>query len=202
MPIAAQFAVSGSVQGRSYGVSTNINSGAALQIDESCLVGQAGSLTTRTNNTVGTVTLTVNAVTLVTSDVADVYWSGGMRRGVVLGTVAGTSCPLTDSGSGDNLPVVNTAVVVSPTRVVNTSIVGANVKSITIDSASDQDGAYSILASGVETLGAKLVGGADYIWFDGNGITNPVTGSTQTQIRVSQGGVTANNVIRGSIQYG
>lgn len=201
MPIQGQFAVTGSVQGRSYQVATNINSNAALQIDESCLVAEAGQLTTRTNNTVGEVTLTATAVNIATSDVVDLYWSDGQRRGVTVGTVSGTAVPLTNSGSGDNLPVVNTNLYVAPTRTVTTSIVGNNVTSITIDSAGSEDGQYSIIATSTEVLGGRLNTGADYIWFDGSGITNPLASNTITSIRVSQGGTTANNIIRGSIQY-
>lgn len=202
MPIQGQYAVSGSVQGRSYSVTTNINSNAALQIDESCLVAETGSLTTRTNNSVGEVTLNTNAVNIVTSDVVDLYWADGQRRGITVGTVSGTTVPLTHSGSGDNLPTANTTVYVSPTRVVNTSIVGNNVTGIVIDSAGAEDGMYSFLASGTEVLGGRLNTGADYIWFSGSGITNPLASNTITSIRVSQGGVTANNVVRGSVQYG
>ena len=62
MPITGNYAVTGSVQGRVYQVTTTVNTNAALQIDETCLVAEAGSLTTRTNNTTGNVTLTVKVL--------------------------------------------------------------------------------------------------------------------------------------------
>jgi len=201
MPVQGVYNISGSVQGRSYNVQTNVNSNAALQLDESCVVGNSGVLTTRTNNSVGEVTANSNAHTIVTSAVVDLYWTTGSRRGITVGTVSGTAIPLTNSGSGDNLPVVNSNVVVSTVSIVNTSIVGANVTGLVVDVAGAVDGMYSFLASGTEVFGGRLNSGADYVWFTGSGVTNPVTGSTIDTVRFSTGGTTANSVVRGSIQY-
>lgn len=200
MPVQGTYTASGSVQGRSYSVTTNVNSNAALQVDEACVPGNAGSLTTRTNNTAGEVTATSNSHTIVSNTVVDLYWATGSRRGVDVGTVSGTAIPLT-GGQGDNLPVANTNVVVSTVSEVLTSVNGTGALGIVIDVTGSVDGMYSFMAGSSETFGGRLNAGLDYIWFSGSGVTNPVTGATITKVRFSQGGTAANNNIRGSIQY-
>lgn len=75
-------------------------------------VGFAGELTTRTNDTEGTVTL-ADGHGITTGLEVDLYWDGGIRYGVTVGTVAGNAVPLTDTGSGDDLPIAETEIVVS-----------------------------------------------------------------------------------------
>lgn len=73
---------------------------------------QPGSLTVRTDNATGTLTMTNSSHGITTGIRIDLYWSGGCRRGVAVGTVSGTSVPIT-VGSGDNLPAAATAIVAS-----------------------------------------------------------------------------------------
>lgn len=79
------------------------------------VVGQSGSLSARTGNTEGTATLGANHG-ITTGLLVDLYWTGGSRRGVTVGTVAGTSVPFS-LGSGDNLPTQGDAITVSPVTV-------------------------------------------------------------------------------------
>lgn len=71
---------------------------------------KTGELTTRTNDTEGTLTMDTGHG-IETGDRLDIYWSGGSRRGITVGTVAGDAVPLTDSGAGDNLPAAETAII-------------------------------------------------------------------------------------------
>ena len=63
-----------------------------------------GTLSTRTNNTEGTITLS-GGHPVTTAMVVDLYWTGGTRRAVVVGTVSGTSVPIS-GGSADTQPSV------------------------------------------------------------------------------------------------
>src|SRR5262245_45413696 len=90
--------------------------------------GNAGTLTVRTDNDTGTITASSVSHTITTGMTVDVYWGGatpGVRRGMTVGTVAGTSIPI-DLGAGDNLPVATTAVVVCQQTVVTFPFTGDN----------------------------------------------------------------------------
>jgi hypothetical protein len=74
--------------------------------------GIAGTLSTRTDNATGVLTVpTGHGIT--TANMVDVYWSGGRRYGA---TVTGTTSTTIsfNVGSGTNLPIATTAIVVSP----------------------------------------------------------------------------------------
>lgn len=91
------------------------------QVSVTVPVGKTGTLSTRTNNSDGTLTLTANHG-IETGDVIDLYWSGGSRRNVTVGTVSVNSVPIS-SGAGTNLPVQATAIVASPQVDFNLGIV-------------------------------------------------------------------------------
>jgi hypothetical protein len=77
---------------------------------------KTGTLTTRTDNDTGTLTMTAGHG-ITTGQTLDVYWAGGQRRGMTVGTVATNSVPI-DGGAGDNLPANTTAI----TAMVPTSV--------------------------------------------------------------------------------
>jgi hypothetical protein len=87
---------------------------------------QAGSLTTRTDNTHGTITMTSGGHTITTAELVDLYWTGGRRYNVVVGTVSGTSVPFS-GGSGDNLPSTSTAIQVAPQIRCDMGIVASEI---------------------------------------------------------------------------
>ena len=91
--------------------------------------GKAGTLTTRTSDTVGDATLATGHG-IETGDLVDVYWEGGVRYGVTVGTVSGLAVPLTDSGAGDVLPADETPIVIGLVTVIDTDFVGNNVAMI------------------------------------------------------------------------
>lgn len=76
-------------------------------------VAWGGTLSTRTDNDTGTLTMDDAGHLISTGDLVDLYWDGGTRRRVVVGTVSGTSVPFgaVTAGAGDNLPVATTAIV-------------------------------------------------------------------------------------------
>jgi len=78
----------------------------------------AGTLTTRTDDDTGTLTLSTGHG-VMTGNTVDVFWNDGAnsRTGMTAGTVSGNSVPI-DGGSGDVLPAATTAV-----NVVNQSAV-------------------------------------------------------------------------------
>lgn len=90
---------------------------------------KVGQLTTRTNNTEGELTM-AGGHGITTGDRLDLYWSGGSRRGITVGTVATNAVPLTDSGSGDNLPTNMTAITAMVPEEEEFVFTGDNAKGL------------------------------------------------------------------------
>lgn len=201
MSVNATFSVTSTVQGKSFQVATPIEADFGGQFDVSCPKAWAGSLTTRTNNSTGTITAS-NANHLITTGMlVDLYWgTSNSRRGVTIGTVSTTACPLSDSGVGDVLPIANTNIVMAPVTSIGIGITGNNVLAITVDPNQNGDGAFSLLDSSAEVLGQRVTD-TDYVWFEGSGVDNPVVNSTLDTLNVSVNDTTAAHVIRGSIMY-
>lgn len=156
--------------------------------------GNAGSITTRTDNDTAVATLSAGHG-IVTNDVVDVYWSTGIRRGMVA-TVSGNAVTV-DLGSGDNMPALSTAVVVCKQTVISVSAVGDNVVAYTFLSTRrcslhiQQSGGTSIVAR-------ELIANEPYLWKSGDGTANPLAGVTVGKLCVSNGD-SANTA---SITYG
>jgi hypothetical protein len=105
----------------------------------------SGSLTTRTDNTDGTVTLTAPHQIQV-GNIASIYtitWSGGSRTGVTgdRGTGANSNVLAISGGSGDNLPAQDTAVTVSYMYIGLRDLTGGTGQTITV---TDNPGAATL----------------------------------------------------------
>lgn len=72
-----------------------------------------GTLTTRTDDDTGEITVVGGNRGLTTSETVDVYWSGGSRTGMSITNVAGAVVTI-DGGSGDVLPSTSTAMWIQP----------------------------------------------------------------------------------------
>ena len=94
--------------------------------------GKAGSLTTRTDDGAGVITLAAGHG-IAALAVVDIYWTGGARYGVTIDSLGGAgdielTFDDTPTASGDALPAKDTAVVVSPRVTVNVPIDGDAVE--------------------------------------------------------------------------
>jgi len=87
---------------------------------------QAGSLTTRTSDVAGVVTLGAGHG-MTTGMIVDVYWTGGVRYGVAI-TVASNDATLADGDhtGGAVLPAEDTAVILCEQVEIATNIDGDN----------------------------------------------------------------------------
>jgi hypothetical protein len=96
-----------------------------------CVAAQTnGELTTRTNNTEGVITLATGHG--IVNGTVDIYWAAGRRFGVVV-TRDGNLITLTDSGAGDNLPILNTTGITVVTQVAgNINFDGDDMKVVAI----------------------------------------------------------------------
>ena len=164
-----------------------------IGLDQTLAAAQGGSLTTRTNDTSGTITMTSGDHTIATADVVDVYWDGGVRYNVVVGTVSTTAVPIS-GGSGDNLPTEATAVTVVRTVTANLTIDGDEAHLIaflleTNDKSLRTAGHIQFRDSAAaEVAEIDLVANVQRIYDLDGGDANPFTGNIITALRISQGG--------------
>jgi len=154
-----------------------------IAVETTLPVGQAGTLSTRTDDDTGVATLS-GGHGIETADVVDVYWAGGVRYGMDA-TVA-TNDVTVNLGAGDNLPTQDTALVVTKQVTIATEFDGDDVKAIAMVSTKRTH--VNFRDSGQVSLAAvELVANADWSWYSDLEIANPLTGNAVEDIKVSNG---------------
>jgi hypothetical protein len=195
MPIS----VTRRVDASALGVSCNVDEG--VQAEDGAIArpsiprAKVGSLTLRTDNTTGELTLeAAHGVTTAVANKLDVYWAGGKRTGCVVGTVAGNVVPIS-GGAGDNLPVLNTAVTAMVPQKENFNTIGDNTVAI-IAKADTRATIKLQTAVPAVILTINLESGdAGYSWTTAAGIANPLAGQTIASVLLSHDdGVNAREV--------
>lgn len=144
---------------------------------------QPAVLTTRTNNTSGSLTMTNSVHGIITGQRVDLYWAGGQCYGAIVGTVAGTTVPIASVSGGAVLPAATTAISVGPTIAVPFAVTGANIEALVMACPSKRG--YFVFSTGSDVYGACVAAGGCAVWTTGDVGTNPVTGSTLTQVFMS-----------------
>ncbi len=151
----------------------------AQQINTSVAVGWAGSLTTRTDANTGTITMTDAGHLITTGARACIFWTDSTgavkcQHKVTIGTVSGTSVPF-DSGVGDNLPVLATAVVIGLDTEIDYTFLDANLEAIGVGGTAAGKVVLEKADGTVvfhKTLG---VGGNGFVWAEESGASIPVS---------------------------
>jgi hypothetical protein len=160
--------------------------------------GKAGSLTTRTDDNTGVVTLPAGHS--LGNGVYDVYWSGGMRYGMT-GTISGNELTL-DGGDGDALPAEDSAVVVTEQVPINTNIDGDNIQIIGIslefpDQASADVGHVDMQDAGATTIEEiDLKANQPVVYDIAGGAANVFTGNPITATKASNGSTTSEATLK------
>lgn len=159
--------------------------------------GKAGTLSTRTDNETGTLTLS-NGHGITTAMVIDLYWATGCRRGVLVGTVSVNSVPIgaDNGGTGDNLPTQGTAIVASPRVAFNCAVDGDELAALAVQalSASTTETADANIeflddsSSSVVVIPLEI--NVPRIYDIEGGDTNPFTGDPIASALVSNGSST------------
>ena len=150
--------------------------GAVLK-DPTLAAAKTGTLSTRTDNTTGTLTM-AGGHGLSTSDRIDLYWTNangtqGRRYGITAGTVSGNSVPLTNTGAGDNLPTQGTAVTVMKPQLESFAVTAADMVVRLVSCAA---AATAVFRSSVPaTVAAIAVNGSTthYVWESSSGVSTP-----------------------------
>lgn len=165
---------------------------ASIGLEESLPAAETGSLTTRTDDDTGTITMDSGGHGITTGATVDVYWDGGVQYACTVGTVSGTSVPI-DTGSGDNLPPQDTDVTVVVVTEPNISIDGDNVEILAItfetaDTSLRTAAHIQFLDSGdAEIAEIDLVANTPQVWDIAGGSANPFTGNAITKAICSNG---------------
>lgn len=158
-------------------------------ISPSLAAAKIGQLTTRTSNTVGTLTMN-SGHGFLTGQRLDIYWVEnnipGHRRGVTIGTVSGDTVPFS-GGDGDNLPTNNTAVTAQVPEENEFVVTGDNVKSISILMPRKGIVVFASSGNAEQHFRHHPEAGTNYHWDYLNGDTNPLAGDAVAKVFISNG---------------
>jgi hypothetical protein len=169
-----------------------------MQLEIPVPAGAAGTLTTRTDNETGSLTMTSGGHGITTGSKIDLYWAGGARYGITVGTVSGSVVPIgaDNSGTGDNLPTAATAIVADMQIPFNASIDGDSLSLIGMRmkyaSATEtaQSHAGFLDAADDSIASFTLEANQPRTWDIEGGDTNPFTGDPITDGVLSNGSAT------------
>ena len=156
----------------------------------SLAAADAGTLTTRTSDTAGTLTMDSASHGISTGDEIDIFWtdSDGDAKcayGATAGTVSGTSVPFTGA-SGDALPVVDSEVTADVVTEVDVDFDGDNLEEILLQST--RKGHFDFVDSTPTSLHqAKLAASEPWLWFSSMGYDNPLAGNPVDKLKLSNG---------------
>jgi hypothetical protein len=134
---------------------------------------KTGALTTRTSDTVGVLTMD-SGHGIGTGNRLDLYWDGGSRYGITVGTVSGVTVPLTSSGAGDVLPADETAITAMVPQLETFAVTAADMDALFVGCGAAQATAVfreadTTLVAAVETTGAS----GSYVWESTGGADTP-----------------------------
>jgi hypothetical protein len=154
---------------------------------------KSGTLTTRTSNTVGVITLPVGHG-VPTGTKVGLYWSTGQADADV-GVVTGTTIAVTVISGGDNLPSSSSAITVG--RMVETSIAmnTDNIKGIAIS----MSGAGKVVMRNMtdSLLSEQFSASGIVTWYDGSTFERPfLLSETTDAIQASTSQTGADQVAR------
>lgn len=147
--------------------------------------GKAGTLSTRTDDDTGEATLSTGHG-ITTGLVVDVYWEGGVRYNVTVGTVNVNAVPL-DGGVGDAFPAEDTAIVVTPQVQIDMTFDGDNVPMVFAHSTQRAHLNFQESDGTVIAAAEIAAAGEGFVWAEDMGIANPLTGDAIAKVLASNG---------------
>lgn len=110
MSVSITISESASVLGLNFPSRNTVTADGALVKSVTLAAAKIGQLTTRTDSNTGILTM-ASGHGITTAARLDLYWTGGSRRGITVGTVSGDSVPIS-GGAGYVLPTAATAVFI------------------------------------------------------------------------------------------
>lgn len=162
----------------------------AIGLEDTLPGAKAGTLSTRTDNTTGTLTMAASHG-ITTAAVINLFWIGGVRFGVVVGTVSTNSVPIS-GGAGDNLPDEDAVITAVVQTSINLAIDGdeADIVAMILETVdkSVRTAAHVQFrdASNAEIAEIDLVTNVPQVWDIAGGSANPFTGNPITNLKAGQ----------------
>lgn len=146
--------------------------------------GIAGTLSTRTDDNTGVITLGASHG-VTTADFVDVFWSGGVHYGMAVTATDATTITV-DIGAGDNLPAQDTVVVVGVRQEIDVDFGGDDVEMIA--ASSDKRAHIEFLTAADASIEAvELLANEAWSWATNTGVTNPLAANTVGKVQASCG---------------
>lgn len=187
----SNISISGAVAGVSFNGNLARTADGGSGYDPTIPAAKSGTLSTRTDNDTGTLTL-ASGHGITTGATIDLYWDGGRRYNVTVGTVSGTSVPI-DLGAGDNLPAQGTAVTATLQTGVDVDFDGDLLQLII--ARCTNKGIILFYESSSVAVVVDLAANEPYLWASGWQGANPFAGVVVDEVKMSQGG-TSDQAIR------
>lgn len=175
--------------GLSFGLQSTITSPLATPWSVDLAAAKTGTLTTRTSNTAGTLTMDPGHG-FTTGQRLDIYWTGGSAFGATIGTVSTNSVPFT-LAEGDSLPIATTAITAQVPTSEPVAFTGANAVALAISMTQGGRVVFSLSNNTTVYAVANQSTLGTWSWVSADGGTNPVTGSAVAKVYLSQGSTTA-----------
>jgi len=173
-----------SLAGKGYGEQRTVE-GEGLNTKEKTALAAAktGNLTTRTDDDTGELTMDAGH-SITTGQRLDVYWDGGRRYGMTVGTVAGNAVPI-DGGAGDNLPADESEITAFVPIEENFLFDGDDLQLLV--ASGTRKGLIVLEDAGGVELAIDLDEDQMFRWDTGDGSANPVVGDDITKAFFSNG---------------
>ena len=200
MPEVVTFSVGTSVLGTNYVRQSSVTGNSAERTTPSVAAAKTGTLTTRTNDSAGTLTMS-SGHGFTTGVVIDLFWSGGSRRNVTVGTVSTNSVPIS-SGSGDVLPAAATAITAMiPTEVAFDVDATAGCHAVQAACAANswvvfRDASDTVLAAYQIRAGENAA-----TWVNSGMGSNPLSSAAVANVLLSHGDSTQAQTVTAAVVY-
>lgn len=200
MPSNLAISRTAAIGGQQYTDDQSVAADVTINPSPSIPAAKTGTLSTRTDSDTGILTMAAGHG-ITTGALLDVYWSGGSRVGMTVGTVATNSVPI-DGGSGDSLPVVTTAVTAAVPHAEVVTFTGSNAVAIAVR-AGNAAGTFHITAADGTTIFYTIRRAAltSYVWNSNDGVTNPVAGDAVGKILFSHADAFAAQTMFAGVGY-
>lgn len=144
---------------------------------------EAGTLSTRTTDTTGE--LTIAGTTLQIGDTIDIYWDGGRRYDVDVDNVVGDDVTFS-GGASDILPAASTPITTAEQISIATDFDGANL--VAIGALANARGHLSFQEAGATELSVDLTAKEAWFWVDQSTAVNPLASTVVGTVKASQAG--------------
>lgn len=154
--------------------------------------GNAGTLSTRTGDGVGVVTLE-SGHGIAATDIFDLYWVGGARYAITCDSADATTVTFDDTpaATGDVLPAEAFAIIATERKQINTTIDGDVLQQFATHCDQRAQVTFYDVGDAIIKQYAFPVANVTEDWYQSSAEANPLTGNPITYAMASNGSITA-----------